>query len=572
MSYRVPPPSEPYSDFPIDPALMGNSLEPPRVAETNATNIMSLSQANLPATLNTSNVVRDTYKRKEPLQAECDKYSVHWAKKDSLARLRGLLIDHWWVHNIGRYPSATPATPPAKKTRRKNKTPATVESTEASEAPSRGAEEGVQISDADLLAEFNVAGTASEELLGYDEENDDDDEEIEDLKDNDVYADFQKQTRIDAAARFEGNRRAGGLKTQKSMVKDWNAWVAGALTRGEVRDTIVDEHSLLLFIKYSAERPKRNRRGVGIPGTRIGASQIKKLFFGVLRVRKTQEAANPKLKSERPCTTVLVYDETKTRMDQACERERSGMIEAEQDAPDIIANTFLAQVTAEQLKTIGYSFLEHRECAFMLKTRKVHQVINGHLAWICQNASGNRGDDFRALKLCEMQPYVFLHPNKETSVYCVLGLQGEEKAGKKGMKTVINPSYTTWIAHRNPEMCPLGAMAIYHHWLHDEYDLTDKRSIDWAVNKSWRNIRLLFGSDPTVPYNENSLYNLYCWSRGTYMDTYAPALPKVAILGTHGYKAHENYDPVWRHVRVPESFLCLMCPKAEEILEKIEGV
>jgi hypothetical protein len=38
---------------------------------------------------------RDTYKRKEPLQAECDKFSVHWAKKDSLARLRGLLIDHW---------------------------------------------------------------------------------------------------------------------------------------------------------------------------------------------------------------------------------------------------------------------------------------------------------------------------------------------------------------------------------------------------------------------------------------------------------------------------------------------
>lgn len=79
------------------------------------------------------------------------------------------------------------------------------------------------------------------------------------------------------------------------------------------------------------------------------------------------------------------------------------------------------------------------------------------------------------------------------------------------------------------------------------------------------------------------------WSRGTYMDTYAPALPKVvslfrsqntvflltnsqAILGTHGYKAHENYDPVWRHVRVPEAFLRLMCPEAEDILEKIEGV
>jgi hypothetical protein len=63
-------------------------------------------------------------------------------------------------------------------------------------------------------------------------------------------------------------------------------------------------------------------------------------------------------------------------------------------------------------------------------------VINGHLAWTCQNASGNRGDDFRALKLCEMQPYTWLHPNKETAVYSVLGLQGEEKSGKQGMKTV----------------------------------------------------------------------------------------------------------------------------------------
>jgi hypothetical protein len=93
----------------------------------------------------------------------------------------------YFLTQIGRYPNATPATPPAKKTRRKNKTPATVESTEASEAPSRGAEEGVQISDADRLAEFNVAGTAPEELLGYDEENDDDDEEIEDLKDNGLF-------------------------------------------------------------------------------------------------------------------------------------------------------------------------------------------------------------------------------------------------------------------------------------------------------------------------------------------------------------------------------------------------
>jgi hypothetical protein len=49
------------------------------------------------------------------------------------------------------------------------------------------------------------------------------------------------------------------------------------------------------------------------------------------------------------------------------------------------------------------------------------------------------------------------------------------------------------------------------------------------------------------------------------------SMVQQAILETHGYKVHENYDPIWRHVRVPEPFLSLMCPDAERILEKIEG-
>jgi hypothetical protein len=44
-----------------------------------------------------------------------------------------------------------------------------------------------------------------------------------------------------------------------------------------------------------------------------------------------------------------------------------------------------------------------------------------------------------------------------------------------------------------------------------------------------------------------------------------------AILGAHGYKVHEVYDPIWRHVRVPEPFLALVCPMAEGILAEIEG-
>ncbi|KAJ6450568.1 hypothetical protein C8R47DRAFT_1189292 [Mycena vitilis] len=578
MSQHLPQ----YSSVPIDPILLQDSQALPPGNHNHistASDASSISSSKPFGTREAYAAHLDTFVRKDDLRAECDKIPLAYVKKDTLPRLRGFLIDHW-------YPSLNPATPPRPKTRRKNKVP------QAQDLPTSapdGAEELPEISDAALLAEFHVAGAAAEELLGYDDDDSDEDEELEDLADDDVYEKFQKNTRVAAAQRFEGNRRKGGRKTQDSVVKAWNAWMAGARARNEVRDDIVDQHSLLLFIKYSAERPKMTSKGVDIPNTLLGASQIKKFLFGALRIRKTQEAVNPKLKTERPSATVLVYDETKTRMD-----------EAYQDAPDIIANTFLAQVTDDQLKNIGYSFLEHRE---------LHQTLNGHLAWTCQNASGNRGDDFRALKLCEMQPYIFLHPNKETSVSCVLGLQGEEKAGKRGMKTVINPTYTTWIAHRNPEMCPLGAMAMYHHWLHDYYGLTEKCSIDWAVNKSWRNIRLLFGTDPTVPYNENSLYNLYCmaykksdfesnikqhlprhmlgylqermgvdksdteklgWSRGTYMNTYAPALPKVAILGTHGYKVHENYDPVWRHVRVPEGFLSLMCPEAERILDKIE--
>jgi hypothetical protein len=120
-----------------------------------------------------------------------------------------------------------------------------------------------------------------------------------------------------------------------------------------------------------------------------------------------------------------------------------GLIMGE-DAPDIVANTFLDQITEEQMRDVGYAFLEHRECtsrhshfrAQSLSSLTVHPTINGLLAWTCQNATGNRRDDFRALKLCDMQPYKLLHPNLETEVYCVLGLQDESKTSNRGMRTV----------------------------------------------------------------------------------------------------------------------------------------
>lgn len=150
------------------------------------------------------------------------------------------------------------------------------------------------------------------------------------------------------------------------------------------------------------------------------------------------------------------------------------------------------------------------------------------------------------------------------------------------------------------------------HFLHDVKDFTAHMEVDWSVNKSWRQARVLSvpGAFDT-PFSDQSLYNLYVkafdkanfvsrvkahlprhilgykqeqmgvdpgdtaqlgWVRGeTYFDTYRPAIPKVAVLGAHGYKKHEVYDPVWRHVHVPEQFLSLVCPMAEEIHSQIVG-
>jgi len=58
---------------------------------------------------------------------------------------------------------------------------------------------------------------------------------------------------------------------------------------------------------------------------------------------------------------------------------------------------------------------------------------------------------------------------------------------------MVNLTYSTFITHRNLEMCPLGAMAIYHHYLHDYYKLSEKMNIDWARNSSWRQESYLFG-------------------------------------------------------------------------------
>ncbi|KAG6908224.1 hypothetical protein DXG01_005696 [Tephrocybe rancida] len=377
-------------------------------------------------------------------------------------------------------------------------------------------------------------------------------------------------------------------------------FVQQAIEKGEIRDDIIDEHLLILFLNFSAERCARNRWGEYIPNTRIGASQIKKEFFGALRIHSQKDAEDPTLATQRPATTVYVYQLAKTRMDEALKNSYTYVTNAD-DAPDVVANTFLAQLSEETLDKIGYGFLAHRE---------LKSAINGHLAWNMMNTSSNRGDDIRALHLSEMQPYEFLHPNGETSVPAVLGLQSAQKAALRGMKTTVNPTYTCFIAAQDPVKCPLGAFALYLHFIHDYAEIDKKYNIDYSVNKSWHLVYLIHGSSAVVPYNEHGLQNLFVlsykkagidsrlkahlarhmlgylqekmgvnandtaklgWSRDTYNNTYAPALPKPAILGAHGYKVHELYDPRWRHVPVPEGFLMQVCPMAEANLECVKG-
>ncbi|KAJ7833401.1 hypothetical protein B0H13DRAFT_1914589 [Mycena leptocephala] len=406
------------------------------------------------------------------------------------------------------------------------------------------------------IKQYGVEGANAEELLGYDDEDDegggdDEDEEVAASDDEEAAAGdeeaahtaFKQTTRVQAVRRAEENRRIGGIRTQKAVVKDFNEWQTMALKQGEIKDKIIDEHAILHYIEYSAEHEKKTRRGVPIPGSRLGASQLKKLFFGVLRIRKPQDAADPGLAQRRPATTFIVWEALKNWMDEPLQRVRNGLDEAH-DALDIRANTLLA------------------ECVLWCLV-------------ISHGALSNRGDDFRALKLAELQPYGMTHLDGRTSVFTVLGLQGEEKAGKRGMRTVTNPSYSAFVTNKNPERrsskltgLSIRASANSHMKAH-----LPRHLLGYKQEK--------MGFDSVDKADTSKLG----WVRGaTYFDTHAPALPKKvkhfclaelaltsaqAILGAARFKVEETYDPVWTRVHVPQQFLELICPKAESIRDEI---
>ena len=85
-----------------------------------------------------------------------------------------------------------------------------------------------------LVNQYAIEGAAAEEVLGYDEDDEEEEGDVAgDYRDGgdggpdfDFKA-FQRQVRVDETRRAEGNRRAGGVKTQRAMVK---AWEVGELT------------------------------------------------------------------------------------------------------------------------------------------------------------------------------------------------------------------------------------------------------------------------------------------------------------------------------------------------------
>ncbi|EDR04062.1 uncharacterized protein LACBIDRAFT_330862 [Laccaria bicolor S238N-H82] len=481
-----------------------------------------------------------TIRKREPLRAACSHFGIRFATRANLDFLRNTLVRHWYPARATPNPLPNHAVAGPLKTLSIVIPPRLAHSLgqSSSQTDQELVEADFDVDDDTLTKQYDVGEGVAEAVFGalntggLEEEGED--EELEDMDLDDDVSDKFTALQI----------------FQKE-----------ALAAGKLRDDIVDEHALLLFIDFCARRCKRDRRGEYILNTRIGASQIKKEFFGALRIRKVQDARDPTLTIKRPATTVHVYDAVKTRMDEALQKAREGLIPAE-DAPDIITNTFLAQLSDETLTRIWYGFLEHRE---------FKPTINGHLTWTMMNASGNHRDDIRALRLCEMQPYQFLHPNGETTIPTVLGLQSdmEQKARSKGMKTTINPTYTCFIAHRNPEMCPLGAFALYLHYVHDVANIDSKYNVDYAVNKSWRNLRLIHGSSATVPYHETALQNLFVQSyRKAGVESNLKAHLARHMLGYH----QEKMGPPWTQVDVPKLFLELVCPMAEKNVELVKGL
>ena len=100
--------------------------------------------------------------------------------------------------------------------------------------------------EAELIQEFDIEGAHASDLLGFDDEVDEDYHHSEEFEDDPdiglpgqsidsseldsellisdsprAFQAYQASIRVAAAKRAEGNRRSGGIKTQKGMVRAW---------------------------------------------------------------------------------------------------------------------------------------------------------------------------------------------------------------------------------------------------------------------------------------------------------------------------------------------------------------
>ncbi|OJA18891.1 hypothetical protein AZE42_10876 [Rhizopogon vesiculosus] len=299
---------------PIDPVWYSDSGLPQISSDVETIAARRSPKLRLRAALVPRHPKIESIKRKADLQAACDTHGIVYGKKTKLDSLWDRLVRHWYLTTAKRQGSMRLYETVVQRS--------TAASLSESGRPGQSSEDiDTSIGDGELPREFSVEGGDAEDILGYDLDG-------LDVEDNDATGvdaaldAFRTVMRTAAAICAEGNRRKGGIKTQAVMKRLWDRFLGDALEKGHVRDDIINEHALLLFIQWNGEICKFNKLGQDLPGTFVGASQIKKAFFGALCLRKVQDAHDLMPTRRRPAVSVRVYDALKTRMDETLIRAR----------------------------------------------------------------------------------------------------------------------------------------------------------------------------------------------------------------------------------------------------------
>lgn len=201
-------------------------------------------------------------RRKEPLLSLCQDIQVRVPKNATLERLRRALLDYWYVTSNWRldytkysnYDYRYPPTDvepgsidpvyvqvPVEEQQAiaehhggisddlidpllRNDPPPSIPQARERTNPAEAIVDTSYDDDTSLLHDYYVDGANAEDVLGFDD--DDDGEEYGDMEEDEVISDseftsFQRDVRMHETKRAEANRRPGGIKTQKGVVKAW---------------------------------------------------------------------------------------------------------------------------------------------------------------------------------------------------------------------------------------------------------------------------------------------------------------------------------------------------------------